>query len=189
MIIDLIKKTRSIRRFDEAKPITEDIMMQLAEAARLSACAANLQTLRFYLSYNENTNQLIFPHLKWAGYLRYWDGPKDGERPTAYMIILAPAAASSFHLTDAGIAVQSMLLTASEHNIGGCIIASVDKNSLQTELKIAPEYSIVLVLALGYPAEKVIIEEVIDPDDIEYWRDDEGVHHVPKRALEDIIIS
>ncbi len=189
MLLDLIKQNRSYRRFDEAKPITRDQLLELIEAARLSPCAANLQTLRFHLSTDPETNEIIFPKLKWAGYLRYWDGPVPGERPTAYVLVLAPSNASQYHHVDAGIALQSMLLRATEIGIGGCIIASLDKGAVGAELGIPEDYSILVAVALGYPAEKVAIDEVIDPEDIEYWRDDEGVHHVPKRKLEDLILS
>lgn len=189
MLIDLIKKNRSYRRFDESKTISNDEILELLEAARLSSSAANLQTLRFYVADDQVTKDCIFPHLKWAGYLRYWDGPIAGERPSAYILILAPAVTTQFHHIDTGIVAQSILLSAAEKDMGGCMIASVDKTAVHANLKLPEDLSIVLAIAIGYPAESVIIEDVIDPDDIEYWRDDEGVHHVPKRALADLIID
>ncbi len=188
MLIELIEKNRCYRRFDEARPISKEDLLELLEAARLSPSAANLQTLRYYLSANQISNDAIFPHLKWAGYLRYWDGPEPGERPAAYILVLAPASASHYHHIDTGIALQSMLLRATEMGFGGCIIASIAKEEVHKALKLPDNYNIVVALALGYPAETVVIDEVVDPDDIEYWRDDDGVHHVPKRQLKDLII-
>jgi len=189
MILDLIKENRSYRRFDEAKPILRTQLETMIEAARISPCAANLQTLRFYISATPATNQAIYPHIKWAGYLRYWDGPVEGERPAAFILVLAPRGSSQFHHTDSGIAAQSILLTATEMNFGGCIIASLDKEAVHHNLSLPEDYSIVMAIALGVPAEKVTLDDVVDPDDIEYWRDDEDVHHVPKRALKDILIN
>ena len=89
-MLDLIKKSRSCRRFDASRTISSDEMNQIVEAARFSPCAANLQSLRFVISCRADTNSKIFPHLKWAGYLKYWDGPAPDEQPTAYVIILSP---------------------------------------------------------------------------------------------------
>jgi len=90
---------------------------------------------------------------------------------------------------DHGIAAQSILLGATEAGLGGCIIATIRKERLRQELSIPDHYEILLVLALGKPKEIVEIE-VIGPDgDIKYWRDDQGIHHVPKRSLDEIIVT
>ncbi|MBM4404294.1 MAG: nitroreductase, partial [Candidatus Cloacimonetes bacterium] len=60
---------------------------------------------------------------------------------------------------------------------------------LHSKLHLPEELDILLVVALGKPAEKVMIDEVSDPDDMEYWRDEDDVHHVPKRSLDDLIIG
>ncbi len=189
MIRELITKNRSYRRFDQSQPIGKDTLVQLIDLARLSATAANLQTLRFFLVHEPQDCELLFPHLKWAGYLRYWDGPPHGERPTAYILILSPTQTSKFHLTDTGIAAQSILLGATELGLGGCMIASVDKTAVHELFQLPGQLEIVLALALGKPVEEVVIEDVTDPEDIEYWRDEAGVHHVPKRSLQDLILN
>ena len=188
MLIDLIKKNRSYRRFDENSKIELNQLLSLVEAARFSPCAANLQKIKFYLSHEANDNAQIFANLNWAGYLRYWDGPETGERPGAYIFIIAPAVSTKYHHVDAGIAAQSILLCATEMGLGGCILASMDKDALHKTLQLPEDSEIVVAVALGIPAEKVVLEEVVDPDDIEYWRDDEGIHHVPKRSLKDLVI-
>jgi len=188
MLINLITKNRSYRRFDESHSLDKETLKNLIEHARLSPSAANLQNLRFFLSNTNETNELIFPHLSWAGYLRYWDGPEIGQRPSAYIIILSPATSSKYHLIDAGIAAQSILLAATELGLGGCMIASINKEQVHDLLSLPANLEIVFAIALGKPAEEVVIEDVIDPDDIEYWRDDEDVHHVPKWAITDLLI-
>lgn len=189
MLIDLITKNRSYRRFDETVKISTDQMLLLLEAARLSPCAANLQNLRYFLSSSSPTNQQIFDNLNWAGYLRYWSGPVEGERPSAYILIITPSRTQHHHHIDVGIAAQSILLTATEMGFGGCILASLNREAIQESLQLPEEYEIVVAIALGKPAEKVVLDEVIDPDDIEYWRDEDDVHHVPKRSINDIIIK
>lgn len=189
MFYKLVKKNRSYRRFIEDKRITMDELKALIDLARLAPSAANLQKLRFYLVCDKEDCTALFPHLKWAGYLRYWDGPVEGERPIAYIIILVPQATNTYHSVDVGIAAQTIMLGACEKGLGGCMFASMDKVALHECFELAEDMEVALVLALGYPAETVVLEEMDDPDDVEYWRDDDGCHHVPKRKLEDLIIN
>lgn len=188
MFKDLVLKNRSYRRYDASFKTDARTLVELIDLARISPSAANLQNLRYLPVWEEGRLDAVFENLKWANYLRYWDGPTSDERPSGYILILCPLQTSKFHHTDAGIAAQTMLLGAVEKGLGGCILASMDRQKIAQTLNIPEEYDICLTLALGKPAEEVIIDEVIDPEDIEYWRDDEGVHHVPKRALKDIIM-
>ena len=74
------------------------------------------------------------------------------------------------------------------NGLGGCIIGSIKREELRKALDISSRYEILLVLALGKPKEIVVIEEVGSTKDIKYWRDSEGIHHVPKRALDELIV-
>jgi nitroreductase len=130
----------------------------------------------------------IFPATMWAGYLKDWAGPEEGERPSAYIVILGDKNISTSFGVDHGIAAQSILLGASEIGLGGCMIGSIRIDHLKTELDIPDKFEILLIIALGKPKEEVVIEKVSD-NDIKYWRDKEGIHHVPKRSLEDLIIN
>jgi len=188
MLKELVLKNRSYRRFDPSTAINGQTLIQLIELARNCPSAANLQSLRFLPIWKPMDCSAVFPNLRWAGYLRYWDGPAPEERPGAYILILRPSQTTKFPHTDAGIAAQTMLLGAAELDLGGCMIASLDREALRAELKLPEELEICMAIALGKPAEEVVIEDVVDPDDIEYWRDAEGVHHVPKRSLKDLLI-
>ena len=189
MIRDLISKNRSYRRFYEEVDIKLETLRELVDLARLSASARNAQPLKYILSCQPQKNSLIFPHLAWAGYLTDWPGPCEGERPSAYIIILGDTEISQSSGCDHGIAAQSILLGATEKGLGGCMIASIKRQGLRQALEIPPRYEILLVLALGKPKETVVIETVGPGGDTKYWRDSKGVHHVPKRALDDIIIG
>ncbi|KPK77306.1 MAG: nitroreductase [Phycisphaerae bacterium SM23_30] len=188
MIKDLILKNRSYRRFDARAALEEQTLRELVDLARQSGSAANMQPLRYILSWQAKRNALIFQHLRWAGYLEDWDGPVENERPTGYIIILAEAG-NKFVNFDAGIACQSMLLGATERGLGGCMFGSIDREELQRKLAIPAEFSIVLIVALGKPVEKVVLEEVGPDGSIKYWRDEQAVHHVPKRKLDHIIMD
>lgn len=189
MIKELILKNRSYRRFHQEIAISRQTLEELVDLARLSPSGANLQPLKYILSCDAKKNALIFPHLAWAGYLKDWPGPPEGERPSAHIVILGDTEIRRPFECDHGIAAQSILLGAAEKGLGGCIIGSIDHEGLRAALKILPSYEILLVLALGKPKETVVLEEVNSSGDIKYWRDDEGKHHVPKRKLEEIIIK
>lgn len=185
---DTIKRSRSYRRFYEDKRIEEATLKELVNLARLSPSAANLQPLKYMLSCQPSKNDLVFPALLWAGYLKDWSGPEKGERPSAYIIVLGDRSISKSFDYDAGIASQSILLGASEKGLGGCIIGSIDRDLLKDNLNLPSQLDILLVIALGNPKEKVEIEESIKGN-IQYYRDRENIHHVPKRSLDEIIIA
>lgn len=189
MLHDLILKNRSYRRFDQDHRIGESTLRNLVDLARLSASASNLQPLKYILSADHATNDRIFPHLRWAAYLADWKGPEEGERPSAYIVILKDTRISQAVGTDHGIAAQSILLGAAEEGLGGCMIASIAKNELREALGIPDFLEILMVLALGKPKEEVRLEPLGPSGDIRYWRDGSGVHHVPKRSLDDIIVA
>lgn len=188
MLEDLIKKNRSYRRFDQQFKIQQQTLRELIDSARLSASGANLQPLKYIFSCDEKTNALIFEHLIWAGYLKDWPGPGQGERPSAYIIILGDTQISQSFGCDHGIAAQSILLSATEKGLGGCMVGSIKKTELAKALKIESCCEILLVIALGKPKEKVVIETA-QSGDIKYYRDSDGIHHVPKRPLDEIIVK
>ncbi len=188
MLGDLVIKNRSFRRFDESYQIEREVLEGLVDLGRLSASGANLQPLKYYLCCDKAGNDVIFPFLAWAGYLCNWPGAKEGERPSAYIIILCDTNISKNCGCDHGIAAQSILLGAAELGLGGCMIGSIKKAQLAEKLELPEHLEIALVLALGKPAEKVVLEDIDAEGSIKYYRDAEMVHHVPKRSLKDIIV-
>lgn len=189
MIEDLIKRNRSYRRFHQESMIEVETLRELVDLGRLCASAGNLQPLKYIISCDPQKNSLIFSHVAWAGYLKDWAGPREGERPSAYIIILGDKEITQSFGCDHGIAAQSILLGATEKGFGGCIIGSVKRQELREALDIESCYEILLVLALGKPKETVVLETVGSEGDIKYWRDSEGAHHVPKRELDEIIVG
>ena len=189
MIEDLVRADRSYRRFHADKPIEYETLKSLVNLGRLSPSAANLQPLKYMISNEPELNAQIFPALAWAGYLKDWKGPAEGERPSAYIVILGDTEIRKGFGCDHGIAAQSILLGAAEKGIGGCMIGSINMDIIRRALNVPERYEVLLVLALGYPSEKVVLEEVGPEGDIKYYRDENGVHHVPKRRLEDVLIS
>jgi nitroreductase len=188
MFYDLIVSNRSYRRFYEEHSISVERLRELVDYARLSPSGTNKQPLKYIISGNKEKNELIFPHLLWAGYLKEWAGPEVGERPSGYIVILQDKNIGPSGI-DHGIAAQSILLGARSMELGGCMIQSIRREELKAALGISDEYEILLVVALGKPKELVIIDEIEDGGDIKYWRDKNQDHHVPKRKLQDIILK
>jgi len=189
MLKDLIRKNRSYRRFAEDQPVTAERLRSLIELARLSASAANRQPLKYVLSSDPATNAQIFPHTRWAGYLKDWKGPAEGERPAAYILILGDTSVSTTFSCDHGIAAQSILLGAVEQGLGGCMLGALNREGLRQTLAIPERYEVLLAVALGQPAERIEVDPVGSDGSIEYYRDEQDVHHVPKRALDDLILK
>lgn len=189
MMKDLIRKSRSYRRFHQDSAVDLQTLKELVDLARLSPTGNNMQPLKYVLSCEPAKNAAIFSHLAWAGYLKDWPGPDDGERPAAYVVILHDTEVRKDPGCDHGIAAQSMLLGAAERSLGGCMIGSIERVGLRKALDIPQRYEILLVVALGKPKEKVVLDPVGSDGSIKYWRDDEGVHHVPKRSLDEVILG
>lgn len=189
MLHELVTKTRSYRRFYQDVPVESETLRQLVDLARLSASGANLQPLKYIISCDPKLNAAIFPSLRWAAYLKDWDGPVEGQRPAAYIVVLADTNIRKDCGVDPGIAAQSILLGATEKGLGGCILASIDKKALRETLNVPEHLEILMVLALGKPNEQVILEDLGPDGDIKYYRDAEDRHHVPKRSLNELLLA
>lgn len=187
MLKSLIEKNRTYRRFDQSIAIEKNELMDLIELARLSSSGRNLQPLKYIMSNTEKDNESIFQHLRWAGYLPEWDGPIEGERPSAYIIMCLDKTLTNNCFWDHGIAAQSIMLGATEKGFGGCMFGAFNKTGLKESLELSDDYEILMVLAIGKPIETVVLEEI--ENDIKYYRDENKVHHVPKRSLESLIIK
>jgi len=184
----LVLKNRSYRRFDESHRVPRETLADLVSLARCTASAANRQPLKYILSAEPETNERIFPCLAWAGYLKDWPGPAPGERPAAYIVILVDQTITKDWWCDDGIAAQTLLLGAAERGLGGCMIGAIQKDRLREAFTIPDHLLIRLVVAFGKPAETVVLEDLPPGGDIRYWRDEKGVHHVPKRRLDELLL-
>jgi len=187
MLKELVKKNRSYRRFDGNYHIDNSIIIELISLTRFCASAANLQPVRYHVSNSPAMNDKIFKTLSWAGYLNDWDGPSESEKPSAYITLLAEST-PKYLLCDAGIVCQTMLLGAVEYGLGGCIIGSIDRHRLKSELQFSGNYNIILALALGKPTENVVITDTSDETKFKYFRKND-THFVPKLVKEKLIVN
>lgn len=188
MMKDLILKNRSYRRFYQEVKIERRVLEDLVDLARLSSSGMNQQPLKYRLCSSDEENSKVFRHLRWAGYLKTGGVPVEGERPSAYIVMLLDTQIASQCFWDHGIAAQSIMLGAVEKGYGGCMFGSIDKEGLRGDLALDDRYQILMVLALGKPKETVILEPLGIQGDIKYYRDEDGVHHVPKRSLDELLV-
>lgn len=188
MFKELVKKSRSTRRFVEKEPLTKEFLTSLVELARFVPSASNLQKLRFRIVSDSKEVGDVFALLGWAAYLKDWPGPAEGERPPAYIVICGPLQENMHLFCDLGIAAQTIALGACSAGYAACMLANFNQKNLQALLEIPESLQPLLVIALGRPAEEIRLEEMGRDDFVHYWRDEKGVHHVPKRLLSDLIL-
>lgn len=188
MIKDLILQNRSYRRFHQERVVEMDTLRELVDLARLSPSGYNRQALRYFLSCQPDVNDRINAALGWAGYLQDWDGPEEGEKPAAFIVMLIDTKVGATLPQDQGFAAQNILLGAVEKGLGGCFLANINKKILARELNLDEKYEIAAVIAIGYPREEIMLEVMDESGNVKYWRDEQGIHHVPKRNLDDIIL-
>lgn len=189
---EIIAKTRTFRRFIQKEQISLTTLEELIDLARLGGSARNGQPWQYMPINTPELCAKVFPYLGWAGYLTDWKGPVEGERPSAYILCLLNKqrlkGSESEAQFDLGVATQNLLLGAMEKRIGGCRIGAF--NPQLASLFVMPDHlQLSLVIALGKPRETVILEECKNDEDIRYWRDEHGVHHVPKRPLESCLVN
>lgn len=185
MLKELVNKARTYRRFDQSSPVTEETLRELIDIARIASSGGNSQKLRYMIISKPDDCARIFPKLAWAAAIKDWDGPVEGERPTGYIIILSEAQSG----TNTGIAAQTIQLAAAEEGYGTCMMGAIKRDEIKAEFNIPDEMNVHLVLAIGKPGETVVIEPMPEDGNTAYWRSEDGVHHVPKRALEDVIVD
>lgn len=183
----LANTTRSYRRFRQIYPVTPELMTQWVDNARVSASAGNKQPLRYRIVTDKEQYAQIFETLTWAAALPDWDGPESGQRPTGYIIMATDSETFKGELWrfDAGIAAQTIMLSSTEEGFGGCIMLSFKRGELKKILSMPEDLEPVLVLALGRPIEDIRLVDAVQGDTT-YYRDEQQVHYVPKRKLEDI---
>jgi len=194
MIHDLIKKARTFRRYKEEKKISREVLTELVDCARLSASPRNQQSLKFKITDAPEERAKLFKYTAWAGALKDWPGPAEGERPAAYILIfddlnIEPEAKKRWEGTACGIAAQSVVLAAAEKGIGSCMIAALNRQGITRDFDIPEHLNLLLAIALGEPNEIVELEEMKAGDSFNYYRDKNNIHHVPKRPLDELLID
>lgn len=187
--LSLVTTARSVREFKQEQPVAPALLLELIEVVRLAPSAANLQPLKYLIVSESERCESIFPTLSWASALTEWSGPAEGKRPAAYIIMIQDMEISSRPFYDIGVSAATLHYAAAAHGLGSCILMSIDKRELCSILQLEDRYSIEAVLALGYPDQTIAIEPLKSGRSVNYYRTKDGVHHVPKRSMKDILIG
>lgn len=184
----VVRACRSYRRFDEGAGMPRETLIDLVDIARQAASGANRMPLRFRVVSLDEERAAVFVYLKWAGALKDWDGPAPGERPTGY-IVICDAGGGATTAVDEGIAAQTIALAAASAGYGACMLHAFNKAEVARALDLPRDVVPLMVVALGRPGETVVMEDAVaDAASTDYWRDEQGVHHVPKRTLEQVLL-
>lgn len=187
-VYDAIMARRTIRKFT-TEAVSATVLEKLIDCARVAAYGANMQPLKFKIAAEKSLTNKMFACIKWAGYLS--DGaPKDGERPPAYIAILGDTTLKPNKMfeTEAGAAATTMMLAAVEEGLGTCWLGAIDRERLHKLLELPTHLQVVYLLAVGYPAQESHITDM-QGGDVKYYLDEQGVLHVPKRSLDEILIK
>lgn len=191
MLKDLVIANRSYRGFDESYRFTKEQLTEYVDMTRFTASSVNAQPLKYHIAYEKEEVDTIQKMTRWARALPQMTLPHDNMHPTGFIIICQDLDISdnlARYQKDIGIVAQTVLLAAAEEGLGGCMIGNFTPSEVKSTLDFPENIQPVLIVALGKPAEKIVITEIENGESIKYYRDENDVHYVPKRKLEDIII-
>lgn len=191
MFRDLVINNRSYRGFDETYKFTKEQLLNYVDLTRFTASSVNAQPLKYHIAYEKEEVDLIQSMTKWARALPNMTLPHKGMCPTGFIIICQDTEISdnlARYQKDIGIVAQTILLAATEENLGGCMIGNFSPDEVKERLNLAEYIKPMLIIALGKPSEKIVITEIENGESIKYYRDENDTHYVPKRKLKDIII-
>ncbi len=190
MLHDIISEARSIRRFDMSKPVSKETLTEFVDSLRFIPASCNFQALKYLIITDKDGCRFMRENTRWAALLPEYNGPADDESPTAYMIICHDTLITeneTMYLKDVGIAAQTVNLLAREKGIGCCMIGSFNISGVSEYFNLPENIKPKLTLALGYPDEFPVCED--EAGSVAYYRDENNIHHVPKRKSKDLIIN
>lgn len=191
MFKELVKKNRSFRGYDESRRITKEELMEFVDCARFAPSTVNRQPFRYLLAYEQEQLDVIQPLTGWARALPQMKLPHPGKCPTAFVVICQDtqwAEDLNRYLRDVGIVAQTMLLAAADAGLGGIMIGNFSPKKLSEALNLPEHIVPMLIVAFGKPDETIVLTEAQEGENLNYYRDENDVHYVPKRKLEDIIL-
>lgn len=181
-----VLNTRCTRRFDSSYKVDTKDLMEIIDLARQTSSAMNAQPLKYMIINDKKYFDIVHKPIKWASHLNTWNQSED-EKPSAYILILNDKSIDSFAMVDIGISLQTIMLALNTKGLSGCALASIDKELYKKELNIASNIEPFLAIAVGKKDEEIKIVDL--QNSTGYYRDQDGTHCVPKRALEDVLLK
>lgn len=184
-ISSLLVKNRSTRGYDASYRVRADQLRRIVAVNTKLASARNRQPLRFRLVTADEAHKVL-PLIRMGAGLKELNIPFVGTEPNAFIVVCSTIEPRNSTFVDLGISAQSMLLQAVEMGLNGLCMMDFDTDGLVDAL--ALPYKPLLVMAVGKSSEKIELVDIKEGDDHSYYRKD-GVHYVPKVAVEDLIIE
>lgn len=191
MLKDLVIKNRSYRGFDENYSFTREQLESYIDLTRYTASSVNAQPLKYKIVFKKNEVETVRPLTRWARALPDMVLPHPNMHATAFIIICQDTDISpnlARYQKDIGIVAQTITLAAVEDGLGGCMIGNFTPDEVKETLNLAENLTPMLIIALGKPAEEIVIKEIENGESTKYYRDENDIHYVPKRKLKDILI-
>jgi len=192
VIKELIKKNRSVRGYDNSRDVTIEELREMVDCARLSASSVNMQPLKYILVNTVDGKARVLKQVSFAAKLSTLKLPHRGSEPMAYIVICQDEQISKSEtgfLRDVGIAAQSITLAATELGLGACMLGYFSPDKLRQALDLSENLKPQLVISLGKSVEDIRIMDIEEGESTDYYRDEAGIHYVPKRKLDDVIIT
>jgi nitroreductase len=178
---------RTYRRFTQ-EPVGEEIIREALENARIGSSGKNAQPLRYVAVTSPEAVRDMQPLVKWAAALPPEIGtPREGEQPTAFILVIKKADAISFSDVDVGIAANIIATTAWAHGVGSCLMGAINGPKIKERFDIPDEDTLRLAIALGYPAHNSTIVDMPEDGSFHYFVDEKRDYYVPKRAFDDVV--
>ena len=191
MIKDLVVKSRSYRGYDESRKVSREELLELVDCARFAPSSVNGQPFRYLLVYEKEQVDRLQALTGWARALPDMKLPHPGKCPTAFIVICQNTEWDdnlNRYLRDVGAVAQTMLLAAAEKDLGGIMIGNFSPEKVAKAMDLPETIVPMLIVAIGRPDEKIVLTEIENGQSTKYYRDEQDVHYVPKRKLEDIVI-
>lgn len=192
MLLDLLKRNRSYRGYDETVTVSRETLEELVDCTRYTPCSVSMQPLKYYLAHEKEEVGRIQKLTKWARALPQMVLPHPGHCPTAFIVICQDTEICDSiprFQKDVGIVAQTILLAAVEKGLGGCMIGNYNGEEVRAELSLPQNLVPVLIVAIGKPDETIVLTDVGEDGSTDYYRDENDVHYVPKRKREDLLIN
>lgn len=144
-VFEAVQERHSIRAYQETA-VPREKLEKILDAARLAPSARNVEPWHFIVVTDAEKRKALSKGL-FAKFLN--------EAPVVIVACGDYKASSDWYAVDVALAVESMILTATAEGLGTCCVGSFDEKHVKTLLKVPEKFEVLLLLAVGYPREKI----------------------------------
>ena len=155
---DVVKLRRSVRKFSNQE-VEKEKIEQILECARLAPSWANKQCWSFIVVKDKEKIELLS---KAAGTVNIWF------KKAPIMIVACGDPKLSgirkgieYFMVDVAISMEHLVLAATDLGLGSCWIGAFEEEKIKDVLGIPNNIRVVAITPIGYPAEKVGVQETI----------------------------